>query len=294
MATSFDINTEIKNIMSSKMTMADKNAALIKIGLRPRDIQLLGFKKQMARRSTRLQIGSYTFGVEIECFNAPRYELVDAVMNKGVQIASECYNHDTKPHYKLVTDGSISGGNSVECVSPVIRNKSQENELKLVCEALNELGASVNRSCGLHVHIGASDFSDKHYINIFKNYQICEDVIDTFMANSRRADNAYYCQSIKRYNYDNCRTKSDVYFMMSGRYFKVNPASYQVHKTVEFRQHQGTTNYKKIIMWVQFLKELVDYSKHSVITTAPQTIDDLPFASVEVKEFFKARANELN
>lgn len=35
MTTSFDLNTEIKNIVDSRMSAADKNAALLKIGLRP-------------------------------------------------------------------------------------------------------------------------------------------------------------------------------------------------------------------------------------------------------------------
>lgn len=295
MATSFDINTEIKNIMSSNMTMADKNAALIKIGLRPRDIQLLGFKKAMSRKSTTLKIGKYTFGVEIECINAERYALVDAVMNNGVQIAFEGYHHQTRKYFKLVTDSSVHGSNPIECVSPIIKTKKDESDLKKVCKALDTIGATVNRSCGLHVHIGASDFTGEHFVNIFKNYQACEEVIDTFMAQSRRGNNSQWCASLRTHNFEACRNAEDVRIALRhDRYHKVNAEAYASHRTIEFRQHQGTTNYKKIIMWVQFLKELVDYSKTNVITERPITIDDLPFASEEVKTFFKNRAVELS
>jgi len=295
MATSFDINTEIKNIMSSNMTMADKNAALIKIGLRPRDIQLLGFKKAMSRKSTTLKIGKYTFGVEIECVNAERYALVDAVMNNGVQIAFEGYHHQTRKYFKLVTDSSVHGSNPIECVSPIIKTKKDESDLKKVCKALDTIGATVNRSCGLHVHIGASDFTGEHFVNIFKNYQACEEVIDTFMAQSRRGNNSQWCDSLRTHDFSNCRNAEDVRIALRyDRYHKVNAEAYASHRTIEFRQHQGTTNYKKIIMWVQFLKELVDYSKTNVITERPITIDDLPFASEEVKTFFKNRAVELS
>ena len=292
MTTSFDLNTEIKNIVDSRMSAADKNAALLKIGLRPQDLMLLGFKQSISRKSTTLKIGRYTFGVEIECVNAERYALIDAVLQKGVDIAFDGYTHETKKRFKLVTDSSLCGSNTIECVSPVISTKKQENDLKAVCEALSAIGASVNSSCGLHVHIGAEKMSAQQYINIFKNYQKCEAIIDSFMPQSRR--NSRWCRPLRSFNFDRCETISDVASTMyHDRYYKVNPCSYNRHKTVEFRQHSGTTNYKKIIMWVQFLKELVDYSKENVIAVSPRTIDDLTFVSASVKTYLKRRATEL-
>lgn len=295
MATSLDIQTEIKNIVNNRsLNRAQKHEALIKVGLRPADIRTLEFAMKMGRKSTTLKIGKYTFGVEIECINAERYALVDAVMNKGVQIAFEGYHHQTRDYFKLVTDSSLHGADPIECVSPVIKTKKDENSLKKVCEALDTIGATVNRSCGLHVHIGAENFSGEHYVNVFKNYQACEAVIDTFMANSRRVNNSQWCASLRVHNFDACRNAEDVRRELRyDRYHKVNAEAYSAHRTIEFRQHQGTTNYKKIIMWVQFLKELVDYSKNNVITEMPTSIDDLPFASDDVKTFFKGRADEL-
>ena len=291
MTTSFNLNDEISNIMSSSMTMADKNAALLKIGLRPRDLSLLGFKAR-AKRTTSLKIGHYTFGVEIECVNAPQYDLIQAVINQGVDIAFDGYTHETKKRFKLVTDSSLSGCNTIECVSPVLSTKKDENDLKKVCKALSAIGATVNSSCGLHVHIGAKDINNEWYVRIFKNYQMCEQVIDSFMAQSRR--NSRWCRSIGRFNFEACFTREDVAdTMCNDRYYKVNPVSYRRHNTIEFRQHQGTTNYKKIIMWVQFLKELVDFSKENVLDRRPANVDELSFISDDVKTYLKGRVNDL-
>lgn len=291
MTTSFNLNDEINNIMDSNMSMADKNAALLKIGLRPRDLSLLGFKAR-AKRTTSLKIGHYTFGVEIECVNAPQYDLVQAVLTEGVDIAFEGYNHDTRKHFKLVTDSSLCGCNTIECVSPVLSTKKDENDLKKVCKALSAIGATVNSSCGLHVHIGAKDITNEWYVRIFKNYQACEAVIDSFMAQSRR--NSRWCRPLRGFNFDGCYGRVDVAnTMYNDRYYKVNPVSYRRHNTIEFRQHQGTTNYKKIIMWVQFLKELVDFSKENVIANQPTSVDDLSFISDGVKTYLKGRVNDL-
>jgi hypothetical protein len=42
------------------------------------------------------------------------------------------------------------------------------------------------------------------------------------------------------------------------RYMKLNCQSYEIHGTVEFRQHQGTTDGEKIVAWVVFTQMLVE------------------------------------
>ena len=38
------------------------------------------------------------------------------------------------------------------------------------------------------------------------------------------------------------------------------------HKTIEFRQHQGSTNFTKISHWVKFLGKLVEWSRSNRLT----------------------------
>ena len=77
------------------------------------------------------------------------------------------------------------------------------------------------------------------------------------------------------------------------RYYKVNACAYDRHRTIEFRQHQGSTDYEKISHWVKFLAALVEYSyKHDCPTCT--TIEEIPFISNEEKQYFTRRRAALN
>ncbi len=263
------INEQVKEIMKKVNGKANQDEALIKLGLRPADIQVIRFMERQERKAHRqmrpvFSIGNITFGVEIECVNAPHARLVDAVNAKGVGIAFEGYNHnDHNDRFKLVTDASLRGQNPIECVSPVLKGKAGESQLKTVCEALAEIGATANRSCGLHVHIGADKMTDEQYIRVFKNYQAIERLIDSMMPESRRG-NCQWAKSLLGMNFSHCATKSQLrYEMNNNRYYKVNAMSFLRHKTIEFRQHSGTVEFKKIMMWVKFLAAFIQFSMNN-------------------------------
>lgn len=233
----------------------------------------------------------FTIGVEIECYNIDRIEIKDNIERRGLQAHITGYNHtDSKTSYKLGSDSSISGDYSCEVVSPVLRNL---DSLKIVCEVINEAGAMVNSSCGLHVHFGASKFTVKQYQRIIMNYAAIEPIIDSFMPNSRR--NNTYCKGLsqvaERLRGGDCDTIQEIqlYGFENDRYYKVNAMAYNTHKTIEFRQHNGTTNFEKIKNWVEFLRRFIEYSlKHEEILTA-STIDELPFLTSSLKRFYNNR-----
>lgn len=287
---------DIQTIMTGKGNRAQKNEALIKLGLRPIDIQRLWFTHNLKRRAgyTGYKIGNLTFGVEIECFNVNKRALQRAMDLSGLRNYISGYSHnDSRTLYKIATDCSISGPDSVECVTPILKGKSGENSLKKACDALNQVGARVNRSCGLHVHFGAEEMSDAHYVRVFRNYQKCEKVIDSFLAPSRRGTNNQYCKTLAGVHFEECNTKTDCRYVLDDRYYKVNAEAYCSHKTIEFRQHQGTTDYQKIIMWVQFLRKLIEYSYRNELATEPATIAELPFIDNDMKTYLQGRAQQL-
>lgn len=297
-----NLNDQIGEIHVNRLlSREDKHKALVELGLKKEDLRILYngiyFNPITPIRVVTPRGKTYTFGTEIECF-VSRDRIHETARANGVAIAYEHYNHeDGKDHYKFVSDSSVRSNNyeedrnSIECVSPILKGKKGLSSLKAVCKSLNQAGATVNKNCGLHVHVGAKDLSDNAYINVFHNYKVIEHLIDSFMAPSRRGDENCYCHSIRRFNYENCHTKYDVYSLMGGRYFKVNPCAYNSHKTIEFRQHQGTTNYEKISMWVNFCVKLVEWSEKNIFTTAPASISEIPFLNAEEKAFFTARAN---
>lgn len=284
------LNEEIQEIKNMKGSKAAKKEAFIKLGLRKYDIEILLSELPKPIR----EVHKFTFGVEIECLVAANVMRECATRN-NMPFQYEGYNHiDNNHYYKFVSDSSIRGENPIECVSPVLSGKNGMKSLEICCKALNEANAQVNISTGLHVHIGATKLSDTAYVNVFKNYQKLEKVIDTFMARSRRANNSQWCRTLQGISFDSCSAKIDVFEVMNGnRYFKVNACSYSRHKTIEFRQYQGSTDFEKISNWINFCTKLVAWSKKNVLSSEVTSIDDIPFLTAKEKSFFKSRAEIL-
>ncbi len=195
-----------------------------------------------------------TFGIEIELVHGNKYAMRDALQRAGIDCEVEGYNHTTRPHWKIVTDSSIRGG-GYELVSPILKGEEGLDEVRRVCEVLNAQGATVNRSCGLHVHHGAGDLKEKHLRNLLNLYRRSEGVIDTMMPVSRRASNNTYCETLRH-----LREGERPW----GRYYKLNLESLHVHGTVEFRQHSGTVDAEKITNWVKITQMMVERSKRQV------------------------------
>lgn len=279
---------EVEEIKNAKVSMQSKKEALVKLGLHKYEIEFVLGESKEAKRS------SFTFGVEIECL-IDRGAITSKLYENNVKFQYEGYNHtDNKSYFKFVTDASIHGENPIECVSPVLSGKKGMSDLRKCCKALNDAGAQVNKSTGLHVHIGAESLTDEAYINVFKNYKKLEILIDSFMANSRRENNSQWCRSLRDHFFDFCHTKENIKReLCCDRYHKVNAESYQRHHTIEFRQHQGTIDFEKISNWVNFCAKLVEYSKTNIIERC-DSIDDIPFLSDSEKRFFNQRRAALN
>lgn len=284
------LNEQVNEIKSATMSRNAKKQAYVKLGITPYEISLL-----LSNEPSAISSG-FTFGVEIEC-NVARGAIGDAASITGMAYQYEGYNHtDGHAYFKFTSDASVTGANAIECVSPVLKGQQGKSALKNAVDTLNMAHASVNRSCGLHVHIGAANLTDQQYANVFNNYYYLETLIDTFMAPSRRADNNQYCKTVAWLDgLTRAENPVEVRRCMYGdRYYKINAMSYQRHKTIEFRQHQGTTDYKKILNWVMFCGKLVEWSKKNRLTADVTSIDDVKFLTVAEKKFFKSRIEQLS
>lgn len=279
-----NLNEQLLAIQKSKAPLAEKKALCIKLGLRPRDVEYLEF-------SGFFNCECLTFGVEVEC-NVRRDDVIRfARCYPTFRFGYEGYNHtDNRHYYKFVTDGSVHGYSPIECVSPILEDSEDGfKSLETCLRVLNSAGASVNSSCGLHVHVGVEKLTVEEMVNIYKNYQKLEGLIDSFMAPSRRGD-CRWAKSLQRICFDRVSSVDSLQARMShDRYYKVNAMAYSRHKTVEFRQHQGTTDYKKIAKWVSFCCKLVEWSKRHVLESEVTSIADVPFLNDEEKAFFASR-----
>lgn len=294
-----NLNDQINEIHASRrLSRSDKYKAFIELGLKKEDLRVLYnglyYNPYAPFRVTTPKGHTYTFGVEMECFVA-RERICEETRKNGVRIAYECYNHtDNTAYYKFVTDSSVRGlDNAIECVSPILKGAKGFSSLKQACKSLNDAGARVNKSCGLHVHIGAKGMTGREIANVFQNYQMMEGVIDSFMAPSRR--NNCYAASLRGLDFSTCETPGDVERACHfDRYFKVNAMSLRRHTTIEFRQHQGSTNYQKISMWIKFCTKLVEWSRTHALNAPISSVSEIEFLNNTEKAYFKGRIAQMS
>lgn len=279
------------------MGKAAKVQELIKLGITRDEITIILGNDAGAYIPATSKKFVVTFGVEMETYNVNREQIQQIALQNGLPIEYQEYNHhDSHSVFKFVTDGSIenargySDDTCIECVTPVLKGRNGLASLKKACATLNAAGAKVNKTTGLHVHIGAKDLSGEQYASVFQNYQMMELLIDSFMAESRRANNGFYCKSLRGKYLSSCHTQEAVKIALGcSRYFKVNPCSWSRHQTIEFRQHQGSTDFEKISNWVSFCAKLVVWSRDNRLTSPISSIDDIPFLTNDEKAFFKRR-----
>jgi hypothetical protein len=238
-------------------------------------------------------------GIEIECVfpaqaagfdsralaNRVASGVAQDIIDAGVGCSFVGYNHHRSDNWKIVTDISIrppTGFVGLELVSPVL-GETTLSQVETVCNTVTRLGARTNRSCGLHVHIGARHLSIETLRRLAYLYIEHEEVIDSLLPPSRRANNNNFCKSLKtNVIMDRLRTARTVeeiskailrtgsgYSETPSRYVKLNFTSYWRHGTVEFRQHSGTIDPAKIIKWVYLCQKMVDIAGMETVVAPP-------------------------
>ena len=304
MTTKKTLNEQVNEVLNSRMSVNKKTKTLIKLGVTPYEAMFMARasmvvtpRRPLAPRHTF----TYTFGVEMETINCRPSDFIRAAADLGLSVIDHtaCYSgcHTDIAEFKLVPDGSLSGSNTAECVTPALNsNEVGFESLKKCCTALKTIGATTNKSCGLHVHIGARNLTDQEFCNVFVNYMMLETAIESFLAPSRRGSNAHWCYSLRRHEYAvlDATTKSEMRQALNyDRYHRVNAEAYNRHQTIEFRQHQGTINYRKVEAWVKFLGKLVEFSKTNRLTERIDTIENIPFLEEREKNYFISRREAL-
>jgi Putative amidoligase enzyme len=228
------------------------------------------------------------FGIEIECLipglssatlSAVATGLATAITSAGVGCYYAGYSHARTGQWKIVTDSSVSppaGYVGLEIVSPPLGEEGLA-QIEIVGNTLIAMGARVNKSCGLHVHIGARSLSIPAMKQLAWLYHDYEESIDSLLPPSRRGNGNTYCRSVKmtvdREALKRARDITQIQRAISGgsRYVKLNIGAFWKHGTVEFRQHSGTVDPVKMTKWVLFCTQMVDTAKRTETESTRQT-----------------------
>lgn len=250
------------------------------------------------------------FSAEIEC-NYPDF---DTMKTTARELPEAMGIHE---------DGSLNN-EGIEIVTPKLRGKKGEKLLTDVCTILKDNNFDVDSSCGLHIHLDASDIirkqgddeKDDDYtsdINIaplrslMLLYIVFEPVIMSFLPQSRR--NNRYCYPLVEFYHireimDACNIddfesiwyreasrstrksrKSEKYD--SSRYAGINFHSLLGNNNLEIRYHSGTMDSTKILSWISLHCHMMDIVKSKRIydETLLQT-NTLATLTEKTKEFF--------
>jgi len=146
------------------------------------------------------------FGVEIETVGATRTVLANAIakvfpgstVSKGTDWYASIYV--TMPDgrvWRLMSDGSLTGRSRgsrptfsekcAEVVSPIL-TWADMDQLQEVVRVIRRAGATVDASCGIHVHVDARDLTVKQVANLVTDVSNNEGMFDEMLgiANNRR------------------------------------------------------------------------------------------------------------
>ena len=229
---------------------------------------------------------TYTFGIEIETAGVSISRIQNAFDRAGIK------GCDVKP------DGTPNV--DAEIVLPPLGNCQVAKEyLQSISNVLLDVGADVNRSCGLHVHISNAPLNDdtdgwigsagaarftgdsiqhkertgrflsQHgepmdvviVKDIMQRYERQQDAINKMFPRSR-TDNRY-CQPLNATRIANANTIQE---LNHGKFYAINLDTWR-RGTIEFRQHSGTIDATKIWNWVQFILNLVNWTQTERIDT---------------------------
>tara|TARA_R100000781_G_scaffold94684_2_gene59005 strand:+ start:1324 stop:2322 length:999 start_codon:yes stop_codon:yes gene_type:complete len=248
------------------------------------------------------------FGVELEFSrpaNVSKERIAELLRLRDVVTYVEGYNHNTSTYWKIVPDCTVRATNNSqlgrnEMVSPKLYGQDGKRQLKTVLKLMNDLGCTVNISCGTHVHhdVTAEMMISKEYETSFLNRLIktvlkYENIIYRLISPSRlmRVGNGWWtiparaifaggrgfdmsAKWIAKRVLKNLKSEVDHKYRrpnathrlrktQNTRYCGLNLRNIWTRGSVEFRYHQGTLNFNKLWAWIVLTQAIVNSARDS-------------------------------
>lgn len=147
-----------------------------------------------------------------------------------------------------------------EFVSPILQGDGGFNEIRAICDLAARHAWTVNRSCGLHVHIDARDLSSDQMLQVVYAYRRSYPLWKKFV-DRRRSENSM-CGS-PQYSAADVRGAEHIedFAESRDRFEFVNWRAYLRHGSVEIRLYHGSLKAREICNWVALHARFVDAVK---------------------------------
>ena len=205
-------------------------------------------------------------------------------------------------------DGSISPPSEyegIEMVSSPSSGDILQQQIRDLSDWAKEHAATVNSSCGLHIHFDSTDLTYRQVTHIAIVYKEFEPYLKSMMPPSRQ--DSRWCKEFPLSIDDLLRVDSeedliDIYYESmdsvpsadkynDARYCGFNIHSRYFHGSLEFRLHSGTTNFTKIRNWIRILNAIIE--KGIELESSKEHIDKFLGDNTEYK-FKKVLGDELH
>lgn len=258
----------------------DRKASLDYLASRPIGYYLQRYQAQMFKKLKYPTSEKQFTGIEIECITPNNVNFAPlAPFAKWISIG---------------TDGSISVDNNdggdeegVE-IRVCIENSELRGVLPKLLDTLKGMGARVNKSCGLHVHLDQR--GNPSVVETFHKLVRSLGLLYTLVPKSRRSENQY-CYKNNHADFGKARNES--------RYRAINASSYDKYNTLEVRLFGGTLEADKIVNWVEILwaiangKDVLRCPKNFDTATAYWNFSDENIAWAKARQEKFAELNAL-
>lgn len=233
-------------------------------------------------------------GVEIECLSGKAKKRVGLTDLRKYEFVSQ---HDVSIFPR-----------GVEFVSRPMQGDELFNKVGGFCELLAERGYTVNRTCGLHLHIEVPltlNMVKKLYI-FYSNY---EKMFFSMLPKSRQ--NNKYCQKIERHDKFNLEDVMKInslnefialYYENKSynrenhsydkRYCWVNFHSMFYRGTLEIRAHSGTVNKEKVLNWMEIHLRIMEFLRKKSVREVYNMRTEEEFMKIfrpKIREYIKKR-----
>lgn len=238
-----------------------------------------------------------TIGVEIEFTGLTRREAAKTISEHfGTEPDATIATDNTGREWRVVRDSSIvtDGGEQCELVTPIL-NYGDIETLQEIVRKLRKAGAKVNKSCGLHVHIGAKGMTAQAIRNLVNTVASREELFFKAL-NVDEARKRRYCKPVderflQELNAKKPATLDEVktiwygddhdhdYHYHESRYHALNLHATFTKGTIEFRLFNGTLHAGEIKTAIQISCALVAFAKAAKKASyKPVSLENAKFA----------------
>jgi hypothetical protein len=250
-----------------------------------------GYPYSISEMSGSLK-GLYKSSVKTEA--SPRHEKLASFLpfSFGVELETQSGLVPLRTLFKndfvFLRDGSIKG---LEYTSLPLKGATGLAKLEDFCSKLNKV-ATIDELCSLHIHLGETNLNEEQIVALYKTiYQTQQELFD-FVPNYKRAakyfakkqDYKDHCKPLKSLGIYNTSDVHEMYAaiidfvtnkgndeMLGAQKWNQFPRYHHLNLlnlfskggsgTIEFRLHEPTTNYQKVLLWLFIITGLTQYAK---------------------------------